>query len=164
MERHRWSFCSFLASFFELGPSGCQGPPRDPKLTILATKMRPKSFQKWSKKRTEKYIEKSSKNDAKMVSKMEVVLWPGWLLFEVLFGSGFFEVPRAPQGAKINDFTFQNGPPKLPKWTTKVPKMVPESPSEPPKVIPNTISEWTDVWNNNVNLDGHRDDSKRFQN
>ena len=67
--------------------------------SILVPKMTPKSFQKWSKKRTEKYIEKSSKNDAQIVSKMEVPLWPGCLLFKLFFCSGFSEVPRAHQGA-----------------------------------------------------------------
>ena len=36
---------SFLASFCGSGPSGRQGPPKDPKLTILSPKMYPQSSQ-----------------------------------------------------------------------------------------------------------------------
>ncbi len=65
----------------------------------------------------------------------------GGVLFELFFVSGFFRVLRAPQRPKINDLGSQHGSPKLPKWTPKDPKIVPESSPEPPKVIPNTISE-----------------------
>ena len=36
---------TFPGSFFGSGFLGCQGPPRDPKLTILAPKMDPQSSQ-----------------------------------------------------------------------------------------------------------------------
>ena len=82
---------------------------------MLAPKMRPESLQKWSKKHTENSTEKSSNSEPKMVSKMDECLGLNRVFFGVFFGIGFFNVPRAPQGAKINDLGSQNAPPKLPK-------------------------------------------------
>ena len=44
--------------------------------------------------------------------------------FGLFFGCVFFKLPRAPLGAKINDFSSQNEPPKLQKWCPRDPTRV----------------------------------------
>ncbi len=51
----------FLGPFSGSGPSGCQGPPRDPKLTILAPKMDPQSSQNGAQE-TPRAIQSDSKH------------------------------------------------------------------------------------------------------
>ena len=75
------------------------------------SKIELKVFQKTSQKLDRKTFKKWCKNGLQM----EVVLQGFWFLFGSFSGFGPVWAPRASQVAKINDFGFQNPPPKLSK-------------------------------------------------
>ena len=97
-------------------------------LLILAPFWLPKLVQNGSKNDPKNVSKNRLKNHWKMFPKW-LLKWrygygrgpPFWALFLVYLWIGFFKVPRAPQGPKMNDFGSQNGPPKLPKWWPRPP-------------------------------------------
>ena len=80
--RNHKGFGSFLVPSLGSGPSGRQGPPREPKLTILASKIDPQSSQNRAQ-------ELQNRGSSVRV----------FLPFGVFFGLGFFKVPGPPHTA-----------------------------------------------------------------
>ena len=117
-------FSSFLSSFSGLLLDwvfqGAKGPPGNQNERFwlhcgsknwskMAPKMIQNTYQKIHSKIIEKWSQKGFQNGGTPMT--------GRLLFELFFWNflwiGFFKVPRAFQGAKMNDFGSQNEPPKL---------------------------------------------------
>ena len=98
-------------------------------LSMLAPFWLPKLVQDGKKNGLENVSKNPFKNHWKMEPK-RLPKWrypysgaaPFWALFLDFHWIGFFKVPRAPRGSKMNDFGSQNGAPKLQEWW-------PESPS-----------------------------------